>query len=106
MPAYRKPHAVVLTGEGVFYSNEQRGDLRIGLGDALNLAEVMRGAEQLFMGGEGVVMWTRPLNRPHAPSRSRARPSGRSTSCGPGRPWPATNTTVSAPSTPSGWPAS
>jgi len=56
MPAYRKPHAVVLTGEGVFYSNEQRGDLRIGLGDALNLAEVMRGAEQLFMGGEGVVM--------------------------------------------------
>lgn len=56
MPAYRKPTAVVLTTEGVFYDNGQRGPLRISLGDDVRLTEVLRGAEQLFSGGEGVII--------------------------------------------------
>lgn len=56
MPAYRKPTAVVVSRDGVFYDHGGRGPLTIGLGPELRLTEVLRGAEQLFMGGEGVVM--------------------------------------------------
>lgn len=56
MPGYRKPTALVLTEQGVFYDNGQQGPRPIPLGNELRLTEVLRGAEQLFMGGEGVVI--------------------------------------------------
>lgn len=56
MPAYRKPSAVVVSTEGVFYDNGTQGSNGPALGDQVDLIDVLRGAEQLFMGGEGVVL--------------------------------------------------
>lgn len=58
MPEYPKPNAVVLTADGVFYSNGHRGPLTV---DPTDLGAVLQGASRVFRDGEGVIVIDAPM---------------------------------------------